>query len=76
MVGNNTNNYSLGISAYIKGVFPVSQTGDLTLGWVQIFFLNDGGSRDGTALVPIKAGYRYSLNGAGRGFIFGPQIGL
>ena len=76
MVGNNTNNYSFGIGAYIKGVFPVSQAGDVTLELgANIFFLNDGGSGDGTAMVPIKAGYRYSLNGTGMGFYVEPQIG-
>jgi len=52
MVGNNTSNYSYGIGAYIKGIFPVSQASDLTLELgANIFFLDDGGSGDGTAVV-------------------------
>jgi hypothetical protein len=66
MVGKNTSNYSLGLGAYLKGVFPISQASDLTLEvGTNLFLLNDGGSGDGTAVVPIKAGYRYSLNGSG-----------
>ncbi|HET7001966.1 MAG TPA: hypothetical protein VFI33_11675 [Puia sp.] len=76
MVGKNTSNYSYGIGAYIKGVFPVSQAADLTLEMgANIFFLNDDGIGDGTAVVPIKAGYRYSLNGTGFGLYVEPQIG-
>jgi hypothetical protein len=59
----------------LKGIFPVSQASDLTLELgANLFFLNDG-SEDGTAMIPIKAGYRYSLNGTGLGFYVEPQIG-
>ena len=76
MVGNNTSDYSLGFGAFIKGIFPVSQAGDLTLELGANFFpLNDGGSGSGSTFVPVKAGYRYSLNGTGRGFYVEPQIG-
>ena len=76
MVGPNTSNYSYGVGAYIKGIFPVSQASDVTLELgANIFFLNDEGTGDGTAVVPIKAGYRYSLNGTGMGLYVEPQIG-
>lgn len=76
MVGPNTSNYSLGIGAYVKGIFPVSQAADLTLELgANIFFLNDGGSGDGTVVIPIKAGYRYYLDGTGMGFYVEPQAG-
>ncbi len=76
MVGNNTSKYSYGIGAYIKGIFPLTEASDLTLELgANIFFLDDGGSGDGTAVVPIKAGYRYSLNGTGMGFYVEPQVG-
>ncbi len=76
MVGKNTKNYSLGFGGFIKGIFTVSQASDVTLEvGANIFILNDGGGGDGTALVPIKAGYRYSLNGTGRGLYVEPQVG-
>ncbi len=75
MVGPNTGNYSLGFGAYVKGIFPVSQAADVTLELgANLFFLNDG-AEDGTAVIPIKAGYRYSLNGTGLGLYVEPQIG-
>ena len=76
MVGKNTSNYSYGIGAYVKGIFSVSQASDLTLELgANIFFLNDEGTGDGTAVVPIKVGYRYSLNGTGLGLYVEPQVG-
>jgi hypothetical protein len=76
MVGKNTTNYSLGVGAYIKGIFTISQASDLTLELgANSFSLNDGGSGDGTAVVPIKIGYRYSLNGTGMGLYVEPQVG-
>lgn len=42
-----------------------------------IFFMNDGyGTADGTIMVPLKAGYRYTLDGSGTGFYVEPQIGF
>ena len=77
MVGNNTGDYSLGFGAYIKGIFPVSQASDLTLELgVNFFRLNDGGSGSGSAFVPVKAGYRYFLNGTDRVLYVEPQIGF
>jgi len=76
MVGHNTSNYSYGVGAYVKGIFTISQASDLTLELgANAFFLNDGGSGDGTAVVPLKVGYRYSLNGTGMGLYVEPQIG-
>jgi hypothetical protein len=76
MVGPNTGNYSFGIGAFVKGIYSVSQASDLTLELgANLFFLNDGGTGDGTAVIPIKAGYRYSLNGTGMGFYVEPQVG-
>lgn len=76
MVGKNTGNYSFGFGAYVKGIFTVSQASDVTaeLG-ANFFLLNDGGSGDGTAIIPIKAGYRYSLDGTGLGLYVEPQVG-
>lgn len=76
MVGPNTKNYSFGVGAYVKGIFTVSQASDVTLEiGANAFPLNDGGSGDGTAVVPIKIGYRYSLDGTGMGLYVEPQIG-
>jgi len=74
LVGNNTKNYNLGFGAFIKGGVPVSDAGDVTLEiGVNYFPSKDAG--EGTAMCPLKAGYRYTLNGTGEGFYLEPQVG-
>ena len=77
MVGNDTKDYSLGFGAFLKAGYPVSDGSDITLEiGVDIFLLNDGSDyADGTAMCPLKAGYRYSLNGTGKGLYVEPQVG-
>ena len=76
MVGKNTSNYSLGAGAFLKASYPVSDGDDATieLGFFA-FPLNDGGNGDGTAVIPIKMGYRYTFNREGDGFYIEPQAG-
>ena len=78
LVGNNTSKYDLGFGAFIKSGYPVSEGSDVTLEiGANIFFLNDGyGTADGTIMCPLKAGYRYTLNGTGEGFYVEPQVGF
>ena len=77
LVGNDTKNYQLGFGAFIKTGFPVDDGSDITLeGGVDIFPSNNGdGTSDGTAMCPLKAGYRYTLNKTGQGFYVEPQVG-
>ncbi len=78
LVGKDTKDYKLGFGAFIKTGFPVSDASDVTLEiGADIFFLNDGyGTADGTIMCPLKAGYRYTLNGTGKGFYIEPQVGF
>ncbi|MEO6356081.1 MAG: hypothetical protein ABIU77_03565 [Ferruginibacter sp.] len=77
LVGKNTSNYKLGFGVFLKTGLPVSDAAQVTLeGGVNFFFLNsDYGTGDGTAMCPLKAGYRYSLNASDAGFYVEPQIG-
>ena len=77
LVGNDTKDYGLGYGAFLKMGYPVSQASDVTLEiGANIFFLNDGyGDGDGTIICPLKAGYRYTLNGTGTGLYIEPQVG-
>jgi len=76
MVGKNTSNYGMGYGAFLKAGYPVSAGDDVTLeAGVYIFSLNDQGYGDGTALVPLKLGYRYTFNRQGDGFYIEPQAG-
>ena len=77
MVGKDTKDYSLGFGAFVKTGIPVSAGSDMTLEiGADIFFLDGFGSADGTAMCPLKAGYRYTLNGTGEGFYIEPQVGF
>jgi hypothetical protein len=78
LVGKNTNNYTIGFGAFVKGGYPVSEGSDITLEiGADIFFLNDGyGTADGTIMCPLKAGYRYTFDGSGMGFYVEPQAGF
>ena len=76
LVGNNTKNYSLGFGAFIKTGVPVSEAADLTLEVGANFFPEkESEFRYGTAMCPVKIGYRYTLNGTGEGFYVEPQVG-
>src|ERR1700683_3536639 len=78
LIGNNTSKYTIGFGAFIKSGFPLSQSSDLTIEiGAEIFLLNDGyGTSDGTIMCPLKAGYRYALDGSGEGFYIEPQVGF
>ena len=77
LVGNNTSKYNLGYGAYLKTGFPVSAGSDLTIKvGLYLFTLNDGGnSADGTVLLPVTVGYRYTFNRQGTGLYIEPQAG-
>lgn len=78
LVGNNTSDYKIGFGAFIKTGFPATEGSDLTLEiGVDVFILDDGyGNDDGTIMFPLKAGYRYTLNGTGKGLYVEPQVGF
>jgi hypothetical protein len=77
MIGNNTSNYNLGYGAYIKMGYPISEGSDVTVQvGAYLFVLNDGSTQeDGTAVVPLTVGYRYTLNRKGTGLYIEPQAG-
>jgi hypothetical protein len=76
MVGKNSKDYSIGFGASVEVGLPISEADAVTaeIG-VNFFFLNDGGSGNGTAMSPLKLGYRYSLNRTGYGLYLEPQAG-
>lgn len=77
LVGKDTKDYKTGFGAFVKTGIPVTDGSDVTLEvGADIFFLNDGyGDADGTIMCPLKAGYRYTLNGTGEGLYVEPQVG-
>lgn len=77
LVGNNTKDYAIGFGAFIKSGIPVSEGADLTLEIGANFFPQKGYGMDyGTLMCPLKAGYRYTLDGTGLGFYIEPQAGF
>lgn len=76
LVGKNTKDYKLGFGAFLKTGFPVSEGSDITAeGGVNIFFLDEYGSDEGTIMCPLKVGYRFTLNKSGQGLYVEPQAG-
>lgn len=77
LVGNNTADYALGFGGFIKAGVPVSDGADATLELgANIFPLRGYGTEFATIMCPLKAGYRYTLNGSGQGFYVEPQAGF
>ena len=74
LIGNNTKDYATGFGVFIKTGFPVSEAASVTLELgVGIFPLKDYGYQYGTLMCPLKAGYRYTLNGTSKGLYVEPQ---
>lgn len=77
LVGPNTKDYGLGFGAFLKSGLPVSDAADLTLELgAGIFPLKGYNYEFGTIMCPLKAGYRFTLNGTGQGFYVEPQAGF
>jgi hypothetical protein len=77
LVGNDTKDYSVGFGAFIKSGVPVSEAADITIELgADIFFMKGYGTEYGTIMCPLKAGYRYTLNGTGQGLYVEPQLGF
>lgn len=76
LVGNNTKDYKLGFGAFIKTGFPVTDGSDVTLEIGADVFPMDNTFTYGTVMCPLKAGYRYTLDGTGKGFYVEPQVGF
>lgn len=75
IIGKNSKDFGLGYGAFLKFSYPVSDAADVTLeAGVNIFPEKDDPAY-GWATIPVKAGYRYTLNGTGRGFYVEPQVG-
>jgi hypothetical protein len=76
LVGNNTAQYSPGFGAFFKTGVPISDAASATVEVGANFFPVQGsGFKYGTAMCPLKLGYRYTFNGEGDGFYVEPQAG-
>jgi hypothetical protein len=77
LVGPGTKDYSFGFGAFVKTGIPVSDGADATIEIGADFFPDKDYPGDyGTAMCPLKLGYRYTLNGTGQGLYVEPQAGF
>ena len=75
IVGKSSKDYGVGKGGFLKFSHPISEASDVTLELgANVFSLKDDPAY-GWALIPIKAGYRYTLNRTGTGFYIEPQVG-
>jgi hypothetical protein len=75
LVGKNSKEFTLGYGAFLKFGFPVSDADAVTFEGGINFFFDKESSDYGIAVVPVKVGYRYTLNRSGKGFYAEPQAG-
>lgn len=75
IIGKDSKVYGTGYGGFLKFSHPISEASDLTLELgANVFSLKEDPAF-GWALIPIKAGYRYTLNQSGTGFYVEPQVG-
>jgi hypothetical protein len=73
--GKNSSEYKMGFGAFLKFAYPVSEAADISLEGGALFFQEKEITSYGVAFVPIKIGYRYTIDGSGTGFYAEPQVG-
>lgn len=72
----NEDKFNIGFGAALKFNIPVSEAAAATVeAGVVYASITQSDNSQGIALVPLKLGYRYTLNGTGEGFYVEPQVG-
>ena len=75
IIGKTSKDYGTGYGGYLKVSHPISEAADVTVEiGANVFSLKENPAY-GWAVVPIKAGYRYTINQTGTGFYIEPQVG-
>jgi hypothetical protein len=75
VTGKNSQDYKIGFGAFLKFAFPVSQAAYTNIEAGFNFAQEKEDAESGMAVVPLKIGYRYTLNGTGTGLYVEPQAG-
>jgi len=76
LLGKNSADYLPGFGAFLKFGLPVTEADDISIEGGAIAFLDkEYPGEYAIAMVPLKIGYRHTLNGTGTGFYAEPQIG-
>lgn len=76
LLGKNSSDYLPGVGAFLKFNLPVTAAGDISIEGGALAFLDKEYPEEyAIVMVPLKIGYRHTLNGTGTGFYAEPQIG-
>jgi len=75
LLGTNSDKFSTGYGGFIKYSYPISTGSDISLEIGFVTFSLKSNSAYGWVIVPLKAGYRYTLNQTGYGFYLEPFLG-
>lgn len=75
LIGTNSDKFSIGYGGFIKYAYPISGSSDISLELGFVNFNLKSNDAYGWIVVPIKAGYRYTLNQTGKGFYVEPFLG-
>ena len=75
LVGKNSGDYSLGYGGFLKFSYPIIESWDITIEVGANIFKYKPNTDYGIATLPLKAGFRYTLNQTGAGFYVEPQLG-
>jgi len=74
-IGANSNKSTLGYGGFLKYSHPISAGSDITFEIGFTSFSLKGNDAYGWIVVPLKVGYRYTINQTGKGFYIEPFLG-
>jgi hypothetical protein len=76
LVGKNSKNFGAGYGGFLAFAYPISKADDATIEiGANIFTQKNSNGKYGYYNVPLKIGYRYTINREGFGFYIQPTIG-
>lgn len=76
LIGKNTGDFRIGFGAFLKLSKPVSDAADITIEGGVLIFPDKEYPEYATLFIPVKLGYRYTIDGSGTGFYAEPQVGF
>lgn len=75
LLGTNSNKFTTGYGGFLKYAYPVSGSSDVSLEIGFVSFTLKSDNAYGWVIIPVKAGYRYTINQTGYGFYVEPFLG-
>jgi hypothetical protein len=75
LLGANSDKFTTGYGGFLKYAYPISNSSDVSLEIGFMSFSLKADNAYGWIIIPVKAGYRYTLNQTGYGFYLEPYLG-